>query len=47
MRLPMRTSDGQKQMVIEAISQDAKGYILKPPRKAFVCNFVCNKVKSV
>jgi two-component system chemotaxis response regulator CheY len=39
----MLTSEGQKQTVVEAISLGAKGYIVKPPKKANVCE----KVKAV
>ncbi len=36
-RVVMVTADGQKQIVIDAISFGAKGYIVKPPHKSKVC----------
>ena len=39
----MLTSEGEKQLVIEAITMGAKGYIVKPPNKAKICE----KVKNV
>jgi len=42
-KILMLTSEGQKQTVVDAVSKGAKGYIVKPPNKAKVCN----KVKSV
>ena len=42
-KIIMLTSEGQKQTVVDAISMGAKGYIVKPPNKANVCE----KVKTV
>ena len=39
-RVVMLTADGQKQIVIDAISSGAKGYIVKPPLKSKVCEKV-------
>ena len=39
----MLTSEGEKQLVIEAVTMGAKGYIVKPPNKAKICE----KVKNV
>lgn len=36
-RILMLTSEGQRDTVVEAISRGAKGYIVKPPNKAKVC----------
>ena len=42
-KVVMLTSEGQKQIVVDAITMGAKGYVVKPPNKAKVCA----KVKSV
>ena len=42
-KIIMLTSEGQKQTVVDAMSMGAKGYIVKPPSKAKVCD----KVKAV
>lgn len=39
-RVVMLTSEGQKQVVLSAISMGAKGYIVKPPQKIKVCETV-------
>ncbi len=39
-RVVMLTSEGQKQMVLNAITIGAKGYVVKPPKKAAVCEKV-------
>ena len=36
----MLSSEGQRQIVIDAIRMGAKGYIVKPPNKEKVCNKV-------
>jgi two-component system chemotaxis response regulator CheY len=45
-KIIMLTSEGQKQTVIEAISKGAKGYIVKPPSKAKVCEKVNSVLKD-
>ena len=42
-KVVMLTSEGQKQIVVDAITMGAKGYVVKPPNKAKVCA----KVKRV
>jgi len=39
-RIVMLTSEGQKETVVDAITMGAKGYIVKPPNKANVCEKV-------
>ncbi len=39
-KILMLTSEGQKQTVVDSISNGAKGYIVKPPNKANVCKSV-------
>ena len=45
-KIIMLTSEGQKQTVIDAISMGAKGYIVKPPKKANVCDKVKAALES-
>ena len=39
-RIVMVTSEGQRESVIDAIKMGARGYIVKPPNKAIVCEKV-------
>jgi two-component system chemotaxis response regulator CheY len=39
-RIVMLTSEGQRETVIDAIKMGARGYIVKPPNKAIVCEKV-------
>ena len=39
-RIVMVTSEGQRETVIDAIKVGARGYIVKPPNKAIVCEKV-------
>lgn len=39
-RIVMLTSEGQREMVVGAIKVGARGYIVKPPNKAVVCEKV-------
>jgi len=39
-RVVMLTSEGQKDIVMTAISAGAKGYVVKPPNKATLCERV-------
>lgn len=39
-KIVMLTSEGQKDTVIEAVSCGARGYIVKPPNKAKLCEAV-------
>lgn len=45
-KVVMLTSEGQKQIVVNAISLGAKNYIVKPPNKANVCAKVKNALNS-
>lgn len=45
-KVVMLTSEGQKQVVIVAISMGARGYIVKPPNKAKVCEKVKQALES-
>ena len=45
-RVVMLTSEGEKTTVIEAIKLGAKGYIVKPPSKAKVCENVKKALES-
>lgn len=42
-RVVMLTSEGQKDIVVNALSTGAKGYVVKPPNKAALCE----RVKAV
>jgi two-component system chemotaxis response regulator CheY len=39
-RIVMLTSEGQKEIVMTAITAGAKGYVVKPPNKATLCERV-------
>jgi two-component system, chemotaxis family, chemotaxis protein CheY len=39
-RIVMLTSEGQKDIVLSAITAGAKGYVVKPPNKASLCERV-------
>jgi two-component system, chemotaxis family, chemotaxis protein CheY len=39
-KIVMLTSEGQKETVLEAISNGAKGYVVKPPNKTKLCTAV-------
>ena len=39
-RIVMLTSEGQKETVVDAMQTGAKGFIVKPPQKAMVCEKV-------
>lgn len=45
-RIVMLTSEGQKATVIDALKIGARGYIVKPPNKAIVCEKIRQAIKG-
>ena len=45
-RVVMLTSEGEKTMVIDAITIGAKGYVVKPPNKIKICEQVKKALES-
>jgi two-component system, chemotaxis family, chemotaxis protein CheY len=45
-RIVMLTSEGQKETVVDALKIGARGYIVKPPNKAVVCEKVRQAIQD-
>ena len=45
-RIVMLTSEGQRETVVEALKIGARGYVVKPPNKAVVCEKVKQAIQG-
>jgi two-component system chemotaxis response regulator CheY len=45
-RIIMLTSEGQRETVVDALKIGARGYVVKPPNKAIVCEKIKQAIKG-